>query len=111
MPIRRHRNGETDLSRAYDVLERHVPGWLGRAIAWLRHPNARYVRIPIGLALIAGSLLAILPVFGIEMLPIGLLVLAQDVPFLRGPAARLMLWLEKQFFVWRRRLRGWWRGG
>ena len=107
MPIRKQRGGEADLARAYDVLERHVPGWMGRAIRWLRHPNARYVRIPIGLALIAGSLLAILPVFGIEMLPIGLLVLAQDVPFLRGPAARMMLWLEKQVFVWRRKLRRW----
>jgi hypothetical protein len=110
MSIRKQRSGEADLARAYDVLERHAPCWLAGAIRWLRHPNARLFRIPIGLGLIAGSLLAVLPIFGIAMLPIGLLVLAQDVPFLRGPAARMMLWLEKQFFVWRRRLGRWWRG-
>lgn len=49
--------------------------------------------------------LAFLPVIGIELLPLGLLLIAEDVPFLRGPAARLMLWLEDRW----RALRRWWR--
>jgi hypothetical protein len=102
----RPRDDQADLDRAYDILERQTPDWMTRAIRWLRCPGSRWVRIPLGLALIAGSLLAILPFFGIEMLPIGLLLLAQDIPFLRGPAARMMLWLELQWL----RLRRWWAG-
>jgi hypothetical protein len=50
-----------------------------------------------GLALffVGGSLLWFLPVVGIEMLPIGLLLVAQDVPFLRRPVGRAMVWLER----------------
>jgi hypothetical protein len=36
---------------------------------------------------------------------VGLLLLAQDVPFLRGPVARFTLWLEAQWC----RLKRWWR--
>ena len=96
------RKDQADLDRAYDILEQETPDWMTRAIRWLRGPSSRLVRIPLGLALIAGSFLAILPVFGVEMLPIGLLLLAQDVPFLRGPSARLMLWLELQWLRFRR---------
>jgi hypothetical protein len=39
------------------------------------------------------------------MLPIGLLLIAQDVPFLRGPVARLTLWLERKWAA----LRRWWK--
>ena len=46
-----------------------------------------------------------LPVIGIEWLVVGLLLLAQDVPFLRGPVARFTLWLEAQWC----RLKRWWR--
>ena len=38
-----------------------------------------------------------LPVVGIEWLPIGLLLIAEEVPFLRRPAARLMLWLAHKW--------------
>jgi hypothetical protein len=37
---------------------------------------------------ILGGLLWFLPVVGIEMLPVGLLLIAQDVPFLRTPGGR-----------------------
>ena len=49
--------------------------------------------------LIIGGLLWFLPILGIEMLPIGLLLIAIDVPFLRGPAARMLGWIE-QGVVW-----------
>jgi hypothetical protein len=41
----------------------------------------------------------------VELIPIGLLLLAQDVPFLRKPVARGTLWLERKW----RALRRWWR--
>jgi hypothetical protein len=41
------------------------------------------VRIPAGLLLIAGGVFAILPLLGLWMLPLGLVLLAEDIPPLR----------------------------
>ncbi|WP_174873165.1 hypothetical protein [Enterovirga aerilata] len=100
------RDGQRDLDRAFDVLQRHVPGWLGRVVGRVRHPSSRWWRIPLGLAFIVSSLFWFLPVVGIEFLPLGLLLIAQDVPFLRGPVGRSALWLELKAA----RLLRWWRG-
>ena len=74
---------------------------------WLREPSFRWVRIPLGILLIIGGFLSILPVLGIWMVPLGALLLAQDIPFLRRPVGRAMVWLERQWLKWRRR----WRSG
>jgi hypothetical protein len=57
----------------------------------LRHPDARLVRIPIGLLLIMGGVFSILPFLGLWMLPLGLLLIAIDVPFLRRPIGRFTI--------------------
>jgi hypothetical protein len=44
-----------------------------------------------------------LAVVGIELLPIGLLVIAVDIPFLQKPVARAVLWLERKWIYLRRR--------
>jgi hypothetical protein len=72
----------------------------------VRSPASRWVRIPLGLLFIAGGLLWFLPVVGIELLPIGLLLVAQDVPFLKKPVARGILWLEQRWLALRRRQDG-----
>ncbi len=87
------------LSRAYAELEHELPARLARSLQWLRDPAYRWVRIPLGLLLIGLSFLWFLPVVGIEMLPVGLLLIAQDVPFLRGPVGRLTL---RAVHGWRR---------
>jgi hypothetical protein len=92
-----------ELDAAFEGLQREVPDPLCRAIRWLRDPKAKVVRIPLGLLFIAGSFLFFLPVLGLELLPIGLLLLAIDVPFLRKPVARATLWLEHQWMRLRAR--------
>ena len=74
-------------------------------LRWLRSPAGRWVRIPAGLLLIIGGALAILPVFGVWMIPLGVLLIAQDIPFLKRPTARAVSWTEWQV----RRLRNRWR--
>lgn len=91
------------LDEAFEGLEEEVPDRVSRAIRWLRDPKARWIRLPIGLAFILGSMLWFLPVLGIEMLPIGLMLIAQDVPFLRRPVGRFMIWLERKWMALRRR--------
>lgn len=90
------------LDQAYAELGKEIPAWLARGIDRLR--RSRWLRIPAGLALIAGSALWFLPVLGIEMLPLGLLLLAEDIPFLRKPLGKLILWLVDRW----RALKAWW---
>lgn len=93
------------LAKALNQLEDETPDRVARAIRWLRDPDQRWVRLPLGIGLILGGLFSFLPVLGIEMLPLGLLLVALDVPPLRGPVGRATLWLEDRWC----RLRRWWR--
>ena len=92
------------LDEAFDQLEREVPASVTRAIAWMRTPRARIVRLPLGILCIIGSFLWFLPVLGLWFLPLGLLLIAQDLPFLRQPVGRMTLYLLDRW----RHLRQWW---
>ncbi len=98
------RQRDDTLEEAFDELEREAPDFLTRAIIWLRKPQARIVRLPLGLLFIVAGFLWFLPVVGLECLPIGLLLIAQDVPFLRRPVGRMTLWLLDRWV----QLRKWW---
>lgn len=98
-------DGRKELELALTVAEGDSPDTVCRAIRWLSDPKARRVRIPLGVLFILGSFLWFLPVLGIELLPIGLLLIAQDIPFLRKPVARAMLWLERRWERFRSRHR------
>lgn len=56
------------------------------------HFSLRWV---IGLALILGGVLWILPVLGIWMIPLGLLVLAPDFKWARRGHLSIIVWLRK----------------
>jgi hypothetical protein len=95
---------DDELDKAFDKLEHETPDFLTRAIIWLRKPRARVVRLPLGILFIVAGFLWFLPVVGLEFLPIGLLLIAQDVPFLRRPVGRMTLWLLDRWV----QLRRWW---
>lgn len=84
--------GKRALRLAFKRIEREVPAWLASAMRWLRHPSSRWLRLPAGLLLMLGGVFAVLPVLGIWMLPLGLMLLAADIPFLRKPMARFAMW-------------------
>ena len=54
-----------------------------RSFLWLVRPEAKWVRLPLGIALIAGGTFGFLPVLGFWMLPIGALLLGEDIPPVR----------------------------
>lgn len=93
------------LDRAFDELEARVPARLGRMIKWVRRPQARWVRLPLGILCIIGSFLWFLPVLGLWFLPLGLLLIAQDVRVLRRPVGNMTLYLLDRWD----RLRKWWK--
>lgn len=107
-----NQSGEDVLNEAFDGLEQEAPDRITRLIRWLRDPRSRKIRIPLGLLFIAASFLWFLPVLGLELLPIGLLLIAQDVPFLRKPVGKMMLWLERKWREQRQELsrKGAWSG-
>jgi hypothetical protein len=96
---------EERLNRQLDRFERELPASLSRSMRWLREPSSRWIRIPAGLLLIAGGIFSILPLLGLWMLPLGLLLLAQDLSFLRRPTRRALLWMERRWVRWKRRRR------
>lgn len=59
-------------------------------------PRSRIGRIVIGLALIAGGILGFLPILGFWMLPLGLLVLSQDLAFVRRQRRKLVCWWARR---------------
>jgi len=89
--------------RRFDRLERRMPGGIGRRLRALRRPDYRLLRFPLGVLLLLGGLLWFLPVLGLWMLPFGLLLLAVDLPFLKGPVARTLVRLERRWQTWKRR--------
>lgn len=97
--------GRKKLDKAYDRLEHETPDRVSRAIRWLRNPESRWIRLPLGFLLIAGGIFGFLPVLGFEFIPIGLLLIAQDIPFLQEPVGRFTLWLEEKWVA----AREWWR--
>jgi hypothetical protein len=85
-----------DLNDQLDRLEGVCPRYLAKIIHFLREPNLRWLRTSVGVLLIIGGCFWFLPILGLEMIPIGLMLIAIDVPFLRGPVARMIAWGERR---------------
>jgi hypothetical protein len=81
-------------------LLRRLPARMQAITRWLRKPSSRWARLPAGVFLIIGGCLAILPVFGLWMLPLGLMLLADDIPPLRRARDRALDWLERRRPGW-----------
>ncbi len=79
-----------DFHEEMDRLQGHLPDWAGRNVDRLRRPRAIWVRVPAGLALIGGGVVGFLPVLGFWMVPLGLALLAVDVPPMRRPLAHAL---------------------
>ena len=105
-----HASGKRLLRTAFQHLERELPERAARAVRGLRHPDARWIRIPIGALCVLGGVFSFLPVLGIWMLPLGLLLIAYDVPVLREPVARFTIWGMRQWVSLRLWVRRKWTG-
>lgn len=85
---------ERRLQRQIDMLARPFPALRGPARA-LRGRGWAIVRVPMAIALILGGILSILPFLGAWMLPLGVLLLAVDVPMLRRPASAAVIHVRR----------------
>src|SRR4051812_35258324 len=93
------------MSRLYErKLHRHLarfgrvlPAWASRWVDWLLRPQLRWVRIPLGVVLILGGLVGFLPILGFWMIPLGLIVMALDLPVMQPTVVRCLDWLERKW--------------
>lgn len=75
-----------------------------RRLAAQEHGRAgMFIRVPLGIFLVAGGFLAILPFFGLWMIPLGLLVLAIDLPPLRPFVSAFIIRLRRKWMLWQRK--------
>jgi hypothetical protein len=97
---------ERRFQRQFDALERLFPP-LRAPMSHLRRDSWFPIRFPMALLLIAGGFLSFLPVLGVWMLPLGLLLLAVDLPVLRGPISVLIIRSRRIAKRWLRRWQAW----
>jgi hypothetical protein len=74
-----------------------LPAPVRRAYERVTEPALIWLRLPLALLLIAGGFLGFLPLLGFWMVPLGVLLLAEDVPFLRRPTMKALAAVQ-----------GWW---
>lgn len=79
-----------DFHEEIDRLQNHIPSLVGQNLNRLRGKRALWVRVLCGVVLIAAWCVFPLPIVGLWMLPVGLALLAHDVPMMRKPMARLL---------------------
>lgn len=95
------RRARRRLDRQIEQIARALPS-LRRPLDVLRARGWWIIRLPIALILIVGGVLSFLPLLGFWMLPLGLLLLAIDLPALRGPISAVMIRARRRFTLWRR---------
>jgi hypothetical protein len=94
---------KAELDRYCQRIEKHLPNWSSRFLRWLRQPSSRSARILVSALLVLGGVFSFLPVLGLWMLPLGLIIISQDLPFLRAPLVRAFRWIEFRWAQWQGR--------
>jgi hypothetical protein len=84
-----HMTIRSSIRTSWKRILRHVH----RGLMWSDRHLPRYVRGALGIVLVAASPLGFLPVLGFWMLPLGLGLIALEVPSWRR---RMLTWLERQ---------------
>jgi hypothetical protein len=96
-------------ARQFEVLSRLIPRLRG-TITFLRAKKWMLIRLPLAILLIMGGFLAFLPILGVWMIPLGLLLLAVDLPPLRSPISIMMIRTRRWVDLWLQRRRAHKRG-
>ena len=77
-------------------LQDRLPRFAGAALRWAIE-SSPFIRWPIAIVLVFGGFLGFLPILGFWMAPLGLILIAEDLPFLRPPLARLVAWILRNW--------------
>jgi hypothetical protein len=93
----------TMMVQAWDARVAHLlnklPKQVQAGVKWLRHPPRKAVRLLVSAFFILGGILSILPILGLWMLPLGLALMSDDMPWLKVWLEHAARWIER---MWRR---------
>jgi hypothetical protein len=87
----------TELNKYFEMINRRLPKRMSASIEWLRKPSSFSARLTAALLLILGGFFSFLPILGVWMLPLGLMLIAQDLPFLQKPLVKTFKWVEAKW--------------
>jgi hypothetical protein len=65
----------------------------------IRIPRSKLGRFILGWSLIGGGILGFLPILGFWMVPLGMLVLSADYPYMRRWRRRTQVWLGRKKWI------------
>lgn len=99
---RHARKHEHRLRRQFAAIVRGTPA-TRKPVEWLLHDRKRMIRVPIAFVFLLGGAFSFLPVLGIWMLPVGLMLLAVDVPQLRPRVNAAVIHGRRRLSLLRRR--------
>jgi hypothetical protein len=85
--------------RPLERLLKALPAGVRLSFTRLLKPEARRVRRPLGVTMILGGLCGFLPILGFWMLPVGLILIGEDIPVVKRLTMRALGTLQ-----------GWWDG-
>ena len=88
---------KAEIDRHFAWFATKLPARPAKFVGWLRKPSSKLVRIPLALLLMLGGEFSILPILGLWMLPLGMLLIAQDVPLMEKPVALILGWIERKW--------------
>lgn len=94
---------ETDsalFAQRRDALLKKLPAKAASPASWLLAPSHGWMRIPAGVLLMLGGIFSFLPILGAWMLPLGLVLLAEDIPPFRRLCARGLGWAARKYPHW-----------
>jgi hypothetical protein len=84
------------LYRELNFIQKRLPHWAARVLQSARKPSAVWLRVPLGIVLTIAGFFGFLPVLGFWMTPLGVALIAIDLPFLRGPMARVLAFVNRK---------------
>ena len=80
-----------------------LPSKMRRAMVWLLRTKWSWLRVSAGILLVIGGLLGFLPILGFWMVPLGILLLAEEIPILQRPTMRALGAMQRWWDRWRER--------
>ena len=95
-----HIDEKSNYDRRIELLIRRLPERWQNMMRRIRSGQARWWRIVIGILLCLSAFFWFLPILGLWMLPLGMVLLAEDIPFIRRLNNRALGWVEAKHPRW-----------
>ena len=77
-----------------------LPPRMATFTRWLRDPSRVWLRVPLGILLFGSGFLGFLPILGFWMVPLGVVLVSQEVGPLRRGVYRLVNWIARRRPRW-----------